>query len=99
MQRSQCHHASGDVHIIGCYVADNVTNAQQCATQATSLAYLGLEGSNPHFPHSISNLPFADAPSTPQDHCAQAPYLSRSEALYMWPCSSFSSRPSFLPCR
>src|SRR5882724_7113441 len=36
--------------------------------QATCLAYLGLEGSNPHFPPSIHTLLFADAPSALQDH-------------------------------
>src|SRR5882724_11815303 len=97
MQWSQCRHASGDFHIIGCHVADHVTDMQQCTTQATSSAYLGLEGSNPRFPHSISNLPFADAPSAPQDCCAQPSSRSRSEALYMRPCSSFLLRPSFLP--
>src|SRR5882724_12827643 len=56
--------------------------------QATSLAFLGPEGSNPHFTHSISTLPLADAPSALHDHRAQALYRSRSEALYMRPCSS-----------
>src|SRR5882724_11977115 len=56
--------------------------------QTTSPACLGPEGSNPHFPHSISTLPFADAPSTLQDRRAQALYCSRLEALYMRPCSS-----------
>ena len=44
-------------HIISCHMADHVTDAQPCATQATSPAYLGLEGSNPCFPPSISTLP------------------------------------------
>src|SRR5882724_6962614 len=64
--------------------------------QATSWACLELGGSNPHFPHSISMLPFADAPSAPQDCCAQALSHSRLGAAYRQPCPSFSSPPSSL---
>ena len=78
MQQSQHPHTPEDDRIIGHHVADHVTDAQPRATQATSSAghlpgYLGPEGFNPHFPHSISILPFADAPSAPQDRCGSGP--------------------------
>ena len=57
MQQSQCPHAPEDDRVISHHVADHVTDAQPCATQAAS-AYLGLEGSNPCFPFLLALFRF-----------------------------------------
>jgi len=76
MPQRMMHHQSS----CGRHVTDATMRHPAASSASTSSADLGLEGSNPRFPHSISMLPFADAPSAPQDHCAQALSHPRLEA-------------------